>query len=75
MIRLTRFDGTQFVLNTEIIQYLEATPDTIITLNTGDKLIIRETVEEVIEAVIEFKKRVFVGAVELNRDENTDYIE
>ena len=46
MITLTRFDGTQFVLNSDIILYVEATPDTIITLTTGDKLMIKETVEE-----------------------------
>lgn len=75
MITLTRFDGTQFVLNSDIILYVEATPDTIITLTTGDKLMIKETVEEVINSVIDFKQKVFTGAFELKREEDTDYLE
>lgn len=75
MISLTRFDGTTFVLNCDVIQYLEATPDTIIRLVTGEKLMVRERVQDVITAVVEFKKKIFVGAFEMHRDENTDYIE
>jgi flagellar protein FlbD len=75
MIKLTRFDGTVFVLNSDIIQYIESTPDTIITLTTGDKVMVREKVEDVIKAVIEFKQTVFTGILKLKRSEDIDYIE
>lgn len=75
MIRITRFDGTQVVVNSDIIQTVEATPDTILTLTTGDKMMVRETVDEVIQAVIEFKRSVFAGGLKLLRDDNIDYIE
>ena len=75
MIRITRFDGTQVVVNSDIIQTVEETPDTIVTLTTGDKMMIKETVDEVIQAVIEFKRSVFAGGLKLLRDNNVDYIE
>ena len=75
MIRITRFDGTQVVVNSDIIQTVEETPDTIVTLTTGDKMMIKETVDEVIQAVIEFKRSIFAGGLKLLRDNNVDYIE
>jgi len=75
MIKLTRFDKTQFVVNVDIIQYLEATPDTILTLSTGDKLMVRETVDEVIEKVIEFKRAVYQLPPVVARDNSQDVYE
>jgi flagellar protein FlbD len=75
MITLTRFDGTQFVLNSDIIQYVEKTPDTIVTMTTGDKLMVKESVENIVEAIIKFRQNLMVGVVELKRNENQDYIE
>ncbi len=75
MIRLTRFDGTTFVVNCDIIQYIEATPDTIITLTTKEKLMVRESVEYVIEQVVEFKRRIYRGDLELRRDPDEDSLE
>jgi len=57
MIKLTRFNGKEFFLNADLMEFLESTPDTIITLTTGKKLIVKETVDEVIEKVIDFKSR------------------
>ena len=59
MIRLTRLNGHVFVLNAEMIQEVEATPDTIVTLTNGQKIMIREPVEEVRQAVIAYKREVF----------------
>ena len=58
MIRLTRLNGQQFLLNAEIIREVEATPDTIITLTTGEKLLVREGVEAVGNAVIKYKQLI-----------------
>ncbi len=59
MIRLTRLNGHVFVLNAEMIQEIEATPDTIVTLNNGQKIMIREPVEEVRQAVVAYKREIF----------------
>jgi flagellar protein FlbD len=58
MIRITRLNGTELIVNADLIELIEATPDTIITLTTGQKLIASEPVEEVIERVIAFRRRI-----------------
>jgi len=54
MIRLTRLNGRPFVLNAEQIKTVEQTPDTMVTLLTGDQLVVRETMEEVIRRAVEY---------------------
>ena len=58
MIKLTRLSRELLVLNPDLIEYMEATPDTVITLTTGQKLRVSETADEVIERVIEFRRAV-----------------
>lgn len=57
MIKLTRFNGVDFILNCELIETLEATPDTVIATTNGKKLVVRESVEEIVEKVINYKKQ------------------
>lgn len=54
MIQLTRLGGEPFVLNAELIKYVEALPDTFVTLTTGDRIVVTETPEEVVERTIEY---------------------
>ena len=61
MIHLTRLSGRPFILNADMIQEIEATPDTIVTLNSGQKIIVTETVDVVREAVIEYKRTILGG--------------
>lgn len=61
MIRLHRLDGTAFVLNADLIVTIERTPDTMLTLTTGSRLVVREAVEEVVERVISFRQRLLSG--------------
>jgi flagellar protein FlbD len=58
MIHLRRLGGQPLVLNCDLIQFVEATPDTLITLRDGHKLIVREGVDEVVERVADFRKRI-----------------
>ena len=55
MIDVTRFNGKSFVLNAELIEVMEETPDTVITLTTGHKYVVKESVEEVYSKVITYK--------------------
>jgi flagellar protein FlbD len=48
MIKLTRINGEEFVLNAELIQFIESRPDTFITLTTDERMIVQESVDEVI---------------------------
>lgn len=61
MIHLTRLNGTPFVLNAEVIREIEATPDTIITLTTGEKIVVGESVDAVTSAVIDYKRTIMGG--------------
>ncbi len=58
MITLTKLNRKEFVLNTDLIKFVEDVPDTLITLTTGDKIFILETKEEVILKIIEYKRMV-----------------
>ncbi len=59
MIELTRLNGTKFVLNAELIESVESTPDTVITLTTDKKLVVLEKKDEIINKFIQYKKRIF----------------
>jgi flagellar protein FlbD len=54
MIVLTRLNGQNFVVNAEKIRTVEATPDTVVCCETGERLMVRETLEEVIRRAIEY---------------------
>lgn len=56
MITLTKLNRKDFVLNTDLIKFIEDVPDTLITLTSGDKIFILETKEEVILKIIEYKR-------------------
>jgi len=58
MINVTRLNGKAFLINAELIREIESTPDTIITLTTGEKVLVTESVEEVVSAVIEYKQQI-----------------
>jgi flagellar protein FlbD len=58
MIALTRLNGQQFVLNAEKIRYIEATPDTVVCCDTGEKMMVRETLSEVMRKAIEYARVV-----------------
>ncbi|MFP5277701.1 MAG: flagellar FlbD family protein [Acidobacteriota bacterium] len=58
MIELTRLNGSPMVLNSDLIKTAEASPDTMLTLITGEKLIVREEVAEVIERVLAYRARL-----------------
>ena len=54
MIRVTRLNGKEFVVNAELIQYVEATPDSVITLVNHEKLVVKEPVDEIVRRVVEY---------------------
>ncbi len=58
MIQVTRLDGSELTVNSDMIEFVEATPDTILTLTDGKKVIIREKPDEVIDRIVLFRRRV-----------------
>ncbi|MBI3681385.1 MAG: flagellar FlbD family protein [Acidobacteria bacterium] len=69
MIRLTRLNHVPIYLNSDLIEHIEVTPDTVISLTTRQKLVVLEKAEEVVERVIEFRRKVARQAVEPPRVE------
>lgn len=58
MIHLRMINGTEIVLNSDLIEFMEATPDTVISLSSGKKMLVRESVSEIIDKVVEFQARI-----------------
>lgn len=63
MVELTRLNGSILVVNAEMIETLEATPDTIVTLVNGKKMIVKESTEEVIDRIVTYKRRTLANLI------------
>jgi flagellar protein FlbD len=54
MIGLTKLNNQTFVVNAELIKFIESTPDTLVTLTTGERMLVKESTEEVIKRVVQY---------------------
>jgi flagellar protein FlbD len=63
VIRVTTMDGRQLMINSDLIETIQSTPDTVITFMDGKKLIVRDSVEDVVNRIIEFRHRVLTWPV------------
>ena len=70
MIEVTRFSGEQFWINPHLIEFIEETPDTVITLITGKKVVIQEKAGEVRDKIIEYRRQLGEGGQEFASIEN-----
>ena len=61
MIQLTRLNNQPLVVNCDLIKSVENAPDTVLTLVTGEKIIVRENVDQILERVIAFRRAVLAG--------------
>ncbi len=61
MIHLTRLNHLPVVLNSDLIEHIDVTPDTVISLTTGEKIVVLESVDQIIERVIGFRRLLFRG--------------
>jgi flagellar protein FlbD len=57
MIKVSRFNGSKFVINCEWIETVEATPDTVLTMVNGKKYVVGESVDDILAKVIEYKQK------------------
>ncbi|MCH7700892.1 MAG: flagellar FlbD family protein [Planctomycetes bacterium] len=58
MILLTRLNDKPVVVNAELIKMIESTPDTLLTLINGDHMMVRESMEDVVEKAVEYARRI-----------------
>ena len=61
MIKLTRLGGEPFVLNAELIRYIEARPDTFITLTTGERVVVTESMDEVVRRAVLYQQAKYLA--------------
>ena len=59
MIQLTKLNDIKFMVNADIIEMIEETPDTVVTLTTGKKMIVKESRQEIRDLVIAYRRSVF----------------
>jgi len=58
-------NNKEFILNVDLIELIEETPDTVITLNNGHKMIVIETAEEVMKKIIDYKRKIFIHDIDI----------
>jgi flagellar protein FlbD len=58
MIKITRFNGKELYINPHQIEFLEKTPDTIVTMFSDRKFVVTESPEEILERIVEYRKRI-----------------
>ncbi len=69
MIKLRKLNGKEFIVNCDLIETVESTPDTIIILTTGRKFVVLESVDEIINKVILLKKQYYSNHIKKHRNE------
>lgn len=58
MIKVTRLDNKEFTVNADMIELIESIPETILSMSTGKKIVVREPVDEVVRRIVEYRHRV-----------------
>jgi len=61
MIELTRLNNTPLTVNSDLIKFVEQSPDTVITLVSGEKIVVRENAGQVVERIVQFRRSVLEG--------------
>lgn len=61
MIPLTRLNNTTITINSDLIKCVEQSPDTVITLLNGEKILVRETAGQILDEIVRFRRRILSG--------------
>ena len=72
MIGLTRLNKKRFVVNAELIKFIEKTPDTMITLVNGEHFMVLEAVDEIVDKAVEYAKQIKIALGKPGRTEVSD---
>jgi flagellar protein FlbD len=68
MIEVTRTDGRKVTINVELIQYIEETPDVVITLTNGVKILVNENIKTIVDMVIDYRRKIHQSSLLCNKD-------
>ncbi len=59
MIALTRLNGHPMMVNSDLIEQIEETPDTVVTLTSGNRIIVRDSMLDIQKKIVAFKRRIY----------------
>ena len=68
MLEVTRLNGQKIVINCDLIEYIDANPDTTITLTTTNKFVVKESIEQVIDKIVEYKNKIYSQSIKINKN-------
>lgn len=63
MITVTRLNGKELMINSNLIEFVEETPDTVITFTNGVKIVVKENSEQIRHAIIDYKREIFQKSI------------
>lgn len=75
MIELTRLNGTKFIVNCDLIKFMESTPDTMITLSSGEKMMVKDPIQDILRKTIDYRKRLYQEPIVVGEDINEKRLE
>ncbi|HMD48499.1 MAG TPA: flagellar FlbD family protein [Bryobacteraceae bacterium] len=75
MIQLTRLNHVPLIVNADLIEHVEVTPDTVVALTTGQKFLVLESAEDVVDKVLQYRRAILnSGGCPLRRNEHAEMV-
>lgn len=71
MIKLTRLNNSEILVNPDLIEHIEMTTDTVVALTDGASFVVKEAPEEIVERIVHFRRRVYGGLVPMKWERET----
>ncbi|MFW6386418.1 MAG: flagellar FlbD family protein [Bacillota bacterium] len=68
MIKLKKMNGEEIVVNIDLVETVQATPDTVISLSTGKKILVDNDVEDIIDKVLEYKRKIYSSGFAVEKE-------
>jgi flagellar protein FlbD len=72
MVKVTKINGAPLVINAELVETIEFTPDTIVTLTTGKKVILKDSVDDLIQRIVEYRRTVLDRLTVVDKSKRTE---
>ena len=70
-IKLTRLNHSEILVNSDLIEHIELTTDTVVVLANGTSFVVKENPEEILERIVHFKRRVYSGLIPMKWERQT----
>ena len=69
MVKASRLNGNEFYINPDLIEFIEKTPDTVLTMTTGKKVVVEESVDELCGRILDYRRSLVSGTPRLEKEE------